>query len=79
MECIAPSAKTWRDELPDYDDDIVEEELEYAWGRNEYRKIDPQRDPDKSLHYHDWANYRSATLREARKRGLDISITGLGT
>lgn len=58
-----------------WDDDYVDSELVRAWVQNIHYKTHPLNERN----YHDWANFRAATLREARKRGLDISVTGLGT
>ncbi len=43
-------------------------ESTYVWAIN----------PKEGRSYHDWTDYRAATLREARKRGLDISVARLG-
>lgn len=61
--------------MPGWDDDYLNGELIRAWVHNIQYKTHPLHERN----YHDWAQFRAATLREARKRGLDISATGLGT
>lgn len=75
MTCVAASAKSWRNSVEGWSDDFVKSELRRAWveGAQYFHS------PLNRRNYHDWANFRAATLREARKRGLDISVTGLGT
>jgi len=74
MKCRS-SANTgyWRETLRTYTDDQVAISLEGIW-EDRGRRVPPY-----DSVYHDWAYARAATLREARKRGLDISVTGLGT
>ena len=77
MSCVAPSAQSWRDQMDRGDDAYVAKELERAWNWNG-KYLPFHKDKRESTH-HDWTNFRQATLREARRRGLDISVTGLGT
>lgn len=75
MSCIAESAESWRNQMDGWSDDFVASELHRAWVEGaQYRHS-----PLNRRNYHDWAQFRAATLREARKRGLDLSVTGLGT
>jgi len=74
MKCRSSSnTDYWRETMRTYENDQVQTSLEGIWGDTE------RRSPPYDRTYHDWAYARAATLREARKRGLDISVTGLGT
>lgn len=70
--CEHPSAEHWRDRLKETDDAQVAEELRIAWDSSYKKYLGP---PYEETH-HDWTHYRAITLREARKRGLDLSVAG---
>jgi hypothetical protein len=74
MKCRS-SANTgyWRETLPTYTNEQVQTSLSSIWRET------GRRSPPYDRTYHDWAYARAVVLREARKRGLDISVTGLGT
>lgn len=68
--CLIKANETWRLRVPAMDDAELAENLERAWMDHLYNT------PDGSRPYHDWTHYRAITLREARKRGLDLTVTG---
>lgn len=73
MSCIAASAKTWRQRVLGWDDVMCSKELKRAWFMR------PHASTTNKWVLQDWAQFRAATLREARKRGLDLSVVELGT
>lgn len=76
MPCVSPSAESWRLNMPEWDDEHVEKELKRAWVEGEVRI---KNNAGRTRIYHDWTCFRAATIREARKRGLDLPVTYLGT
>lgn len=75
MECVAPSGEYWRNQMAKSDDDNVQRCVNIAWSVGNDNHIGP---PYSEVH-HDWVVYRATTLREARKRGLDLSCVRLRT
>lgn len=69
MECVHPTAEFWKDMMKDATDEKVATEFAYAWKPGNDHNIGS---PYGQSH-HDWTLYRAITLREARKRGFDVS------
>lgn len=57
---------SWDKSFPDHDDEEVERLLNWAWCRPR-----PEKPGDRN--YQEWAAARAGLLREARRRGLDLS------
>lgn len=76
MSCSIPANVTWREKVPNMDDIALAANLRRAWDNVTDPFSGMCKVPDGSQAYHDWTHYRAITLREARKRGLDLSVTG---
>ena len=72
MTCGNYTAAFWRKEGQGFTDELVANELSRAW-------MGSFKGPPYNRTHHDWAYFRAATLREARRRGLDLSAAGLRT
>lgn len=75
MSCVHPTAEYWRKKMRDgVDDAELAYDFNWLWleSRNEVG-------PPYGSSHHDYTAARAITLREARKRGFDLSIAKLGT
>jgi len=68
MECRSPCLEEHRENMENYADEDVLDELERAWEH-------PRREETGDWQRQDWSTFRAITLREARRRGLDLSVT----
>lgn len=77
-ECTSPQKRSyWMKVLSGYTDERISEWL--ATTTRETKAFRERRSRRNIRSRHDWTIAHACTVREARRRGLDISITGLGS